>query len=897
MNTVRALEEAGTMLNTLEYIVKETGTLNTAGHFEWIDSKIIKCLKFGGYICLDHANFCSSAILDRLNPILEPEGSLLLSEKGSLKSGNSEVADKHRNFRIFFTINPRNGSLSRAMRNRCVELNFLNNKYSEDDLRQIVYLSGVKENYLILTAVQIHHKFRNISEEDIFNISHLSHFADLIVCNKHIGLNERKAVYNSAMEVYIYSVTADPVGCGLEIYKNKLQEILVEECQKIKPKPNICNINNVILRPKEMNQMTMLKMQAEPLVGLLKCYPNKIAMSEAIGEIFSKSVSIDFENPFLFIKCYVCMLYLLSNMSDFKLRCDYITQIIQRYFANKSQGNDENRILLALNSTLFHTIERSKDLFGTTRLTLPWNTKLFPRIRSYNCLISKTNEELILNAQLFANLLMDSIKEEQITKLSNITAICYSQAVASKQTFDRFNNVFLEQLWPFITKVECQVYFSLQHDVNLTMDDYPDLILSLLWFNRFYNCVNNNIIIDKNLNQNLLDKIYLHFKWLKKKLLSRIFKIAPKNKIDELEVIMLTIEQYSPSNLHSLRKIQKIFSRELINFFPHFSIEQVDLYNYYCRIRNLTELAPKFGNYDVKDIKSFASCINSTELDIGRLFLDKNIELLNYLNKIGNSHLDIKTDLPENVKLAIRTYFDNAININETTTNSSTTYQLLTKIEQVFHLSVEMSNLHTTTLDINAGLLPLKDYFATRALSLAVHCEKTVFLNDKYFNKKCASAFSSQELLQVVRNDSFQKFKIMWQTVLSYIFDIKNPVYFESLLSSLSLPYYRNFSTFNRILLKMLQYHRLTTLSSRPDVINYMEHSTNIPPKTNYTGPALISCLIPVLFDELGELKSVELNNLVAWRMILNDMRQMIWYNSILMCPRFDAEYVSLHLL
>lgn len=59
-----------------------SSTLNTGGHFEWVDSMIAKSIKFGHFICLEHINLVSSAILDRLNPVLEPNGTLMISEKG-----------------------------------------------------------------------------------------------------------------------------------------------------------------------------------------------------------------------------------------------------------------------------------------------------------------------------------------------------------------------------------------------------------------------------------------------------------------------------------------------------------------------------------------------------------------------------------------------------------------------------------------------------------------------------------------------------------------------------------------------------------------------------------------------------------------------------------------------
>lgn len=86
------------------------------------------------------ALICS--VLDRLNPLLEPGGVLPLTECGTSpdedrgdeaqvggtasSSSSHRVIRPHPNFRLFLTADPSCGEVSRAMRNRCVEISLLN---------------------------------------------------------------------------------------------------------------------------------------------------------------------------------------------------------------------------------------------------------------------------------------------------------------------------------------------------------------------------------------------------------------------------------------------------------------------------------------------------------------------------------------------------------------------------------------------------------------------------------------------------------------------------------------------------------------------------------------------------------------------------------------------------
>ena len=96
--------------------------------FEWVDSLLVKALKQGKWVILDHANLCNPSVLDRLNSLLEPSGYLSIHEHRS-GDGSAQFVKPHPRFRLFMTMDPRHGELSRAMRNRSVEL-FLPSKTS-----------------------------------------------------------------------------------------------------------------------------------------------------------------------------------------------------------------------------------------------------------------------------------------------------------------------------------------------------------------------------------------------------------------------------------------------------------------------------------------------------------------------------------------------------------------------------------------------------------------------------------------------------------------------------------------------------------------------------------------------------------------------------------------------
>ncbi|AAD10657.1 Hypothetical protein [Arabidopsis thaliana] len=89
--------------------------------FEWVTGMLIKAIEKGEWVVLKNANLCNPTVLDRINSLVEPCGSITINECG-IVNGEPVTVVPHPNFRLFLSVNPKFGEVSRAMRNRGVEV-------------------------------------------------------------------------------------------------------------------------------------------------------------------------------------------------------------------------------------------------------------------------------------------------------------------------------------------------------------------------------------------------------------------------------------------------------------------------------------------------------------------------------------------------------------------------------------------------------------------------------------------------------------------------------------------------------------------------------------------------------------------------------------------------------
>ena len=107
-----------------------------AAQLAWVDGPLVRALKEGHWLLLDGANLCNPSVLDRLNSLCEMGGSLTLNERGPV-NGEVQVLRPHPDFRLFMCVDSQYGELSRAMRNRGIEI-ALSTTWNGEDMARVL---------------------------------------------------------------------------------------------------------------------------------------------------------------------------------------------------------------------------------------------------------------------------------------------------------------------------------------------------------------------------------------------------------------------------------------------------------------------------------------------------------------------------------------------------------------------------------------------------------------------------------------------------------------------------------------------------------------------------------------------------------------------------------------
>ncbi len=179
---------------------------SVAGCFEWMDGLLIRALEEGDWILIDNVNFCNPTVLDRLNPLLENNGVLMVNERG-LVDGEVKVIMPHPNFRIFLAMDPLNGEISRAMRNRGIEISLLPLETVSHDTLLLLNGIGIPGLWLARLMIDFHHcleKDRIFSgAESSLTVKDLLHWASLTMEQLQRGVPLSQSLAEAMELVYV----------------------------------------------------------------------------------------------------------------------------------------------------------------------------------------------------------------------------------------------------------------------------------------------------------------------------------------------------------------------------------------------------------------------------------------------------------------------------------------------------------------------------------------------------------------------------------------------------------------------------------------------------------------------------------------------------------------------
>ncbi|XP_073672706.1 midasin [Garra rufa] len=180
----------------------------THGGFEWLDGTLVQALQAGDWLLMDNVNFCSPSVLDRLNALLEPGGSLTINERGII-DGTTPTITPHPNFRLFLTMDPTHGEISRAMRNRGVEIYIPGEHegvcWDTLDLKMVLHTLGVTGDCVCDLLIAIHSEIKNtIWDSPASCMSSLLHAASLLSGQLQRGVDLPSALLQACGEAYAF---------------------------------------------------------------------------------------------------------------------------------------------------------------------------------------------------------------------------------------------------------------------------------------------------------------------------------------------------------------------------------------------------------------------------------------------------------------------------------------------------------------------------------------------------------------------------------------------------------------------------------------------------------------------------------------------------------------------
>lgn len=906
--TIGELQVLHSKLNSLSLIVHNRGTLNTGGHFEWVDSKIVRALKIGQYICLEHVNLCSSAILDRLNSVFETDGKLLLSEKGVESNNQSESVGRHADFRAFLTLDPRNGEISRAMRNRCIELSLAAETYTRDDLKELIYLNGIHTPHLIEWTLNIHYRVQQVSEFHSFNVSHLTKFAFLINKNLRLGSDESNALYDSALVVYVRSSHIDLLGMGLNYYHDKLIEAIRDEITKVPDKcHNFVNLSNLIISSDDLDSLSLIRLQCEPLLITIQCLMSELEMSRvstvfnAVRERFSTlPMALDWKST----EYLLHLVYEMSSLNDLTARERYIESKIGEIIA---QANEKHHIQLKklcdLNRSLALSI-RGTSFNNSKRLhSVPWNQHIFPRLRDYfieSPLLSKT-DQLKLSAILLANSLFNSIEIDTTkVKQSQINAINYSAAVNAGTIPNGLNIDLITHLHPLLTALKSISIQTIRQTDALNCEQYGALIFAYLWANRLYAQSKHRIFKEKSVDQTLIDRLALHFNWLVKHLLKQLNHLLPdaqSKEIAHFRKIAQKIAECNTVRRHPLNEMRKRFTKNLTEFMPFYEENQIVRHEHETQLTKHLQLpTKKWQSFEpaeyLESLIDKYRVILSDESASYKQFLVDNTDAdgLQWLTVDESTEIyderHILTALEQMTK-CVATFSGS---------NSSISTEDLTEQNDKFMKYLEsnegtQSQSNVAPLKVIVSILPMMEYFALRAVSsiLRRNAQRGT-LNLDFFKSIRSLDVNILHAVRTVATKHYAFGESLWNWLMQKI----NSEDFRAVFDTMPQSIYRKLSSFVRMLDSQIFSFEYNSLA-----VNHQYLLNAALDAKKHEIMPLNSCALTVsaflsLFNEFGKSKSIGLGNLEVWTSTLTSLSKLLWSNTETFQSQFQFEHTHI---
>ncbi|KAL0267009.1 UNVERIFIED_CONTAM: hypothetical protein PYX00_009398 [Menopon gallinae] len=467
---------------------------------------------------MEDVNLCSSAVLDRLNSLLEPDGCLTIGERGANADGSLFTIRPHKDFRLFFTMNPKNGVISRAMRNRGVEIFLMPDAEAEDwpiqDRLAMMSDVGITE-MAMQTALM---KFE--SHTEVPNISNLIANSFWTAQYVHHGFDKSEAFCKSTRQVYkiaseemlqlvtdLSASVNSPKAYGISFARPALNNFLIDDgYARLKQSCGFMLFLTEVLK----NHQNAEKVPAEDLAYFLRASDVDLKISDGL--------------TYSILYAYM----LVSGMS---------VGIIQKVVAGVLKGvqwlEGKGLRLSKLNETLAKTISEVPEL-----LQLPWDSRWYG---DDNAFIPVKNKSVTLLK--FAFLLFRESRDDlnnlakSLKRKENVTVAEYSKAVQEGYLEDTLSDYPIMARYNTILDSFDDLITSCLKTTDVTLDDkmMTWILNSFKW--RFWlGTMAKSVLLSgskRNVNEETLTQVELYFIWFSKFVLN-VDQIAEFNLPDNI---------------------------------------------------------------------------------------------------------------------------------------------------------------------------------------------------------------------------------------------------------------------------------------------------------------------------------------------------------------------------
>ncbi|GES99488.1 midasin [Rhizophagus clarus] len=559
------------------------------GRFEWIDGVLINALQNGHWLLIDNANLCNPSVLDRLNSLIEPNGVLMINERG-LIDGDVKVIQPHKNFRLFMTTDPRNGELSRSMRNRGVEIALLKTELFENqqDIVKIGNGLGLRVSELLSSM----NSSQFSTEENSCMLSLRQNMREFILFSRFIiemlqrGEGLLQALHKAFRQIYIVNCVPNEMMKYLQDFTKKYNIVNNENLICNLSSTN-CPVFNGGIFIKEEARLSMVHLQGSYLIYLLfkygfsKLNHNDLSFSSlqelfVSCDYFIENTSLDdvsLRNRWLSFVSYLIQSFNLVGIQKINI-LEYIKFMNDTLSCHPLVSHlNEIKIQLAklIDLDLFYVLSQPLDVtsnyplvmlvsrFDNKKYDSDKNETIYNLWNQYSLKIKVfTLMKRLQRQDYIENLSYEKATREKVSKLTlSQQSYCYHHGRISD---NQLSHLVVANFFPFLQEFKNFVRFW----INQGNYDESDVVL-------FNNLLDYHVFLWEFLQQNLLDlgELYVCTKMIKEALKHLIdkFKGHGKNLLNICDGI-------TEDTVLTTGKFMSILWKQ----FHHISLSRIDLF-------------------------------------------------------------------------------------------------------------------------------------------------------------------------------------------------------------------------------------------------------------------------------------------------------------------------------